>query len=547
MNTAELLILVFFALCGVGVVASLVTSIRSGPLALAIIGALAASVLLTTGAALLIADEGFRLELWPVISGGTLELAADRLSAVLMIGAGLVYLPVSVFSGSYLGKYIRHYSLPYFGVCYHILFASVVLVLVAGDALSFLVAWELMSIFSYLLVTYELDREGSAHGGFVMLALGEAGTITVAIALLLLFAASGSPRFADWGAAASKLNEGMIWAIFLLSFFGFAVKAGLVPVNTWLPLAHPVAPTNVSALLSAVIVNLGIYGIIRVNLDLAPIHAAGPGLIVLIIGSLSALFGILYATIQSDLKRLLAHSTIENMGIVAVGIGAAMIFLASDQRGIAAIALIAALYHLINHAVYKALLFVGAGAVETGAGTRDLEQLGGLARAMPWTSAFVLVGVLSISALPPLNGFVSEWLTLQTLLRSAVLSSPAIKIIFAVCGALIALTAGLAVTCFAKVYAMGFLGLSRSDGAARAREARWGERSPLALLAVFCVLLGILPTYVIPGTGPRRIATRAGNVGSSIGTTVLSPGRTADGEPAGGVSQRVSRSGGPGR
>jgi hydrogenase-4 component B len=497
MSTVAALLLVFFVLCAAGVAASLVAT-RSSPTVLAVIGAIASGVLFAAGAALLMTGAGFRLELGPVLSGGTLQLAADRLSGVLMLGTALVYLPVSVFSGTYLRHYAGRCSLRYFGICYHVLFAAVVLVLIAGDALSFLVAWELMSIFSYLLVTYDLDREGSAYGGFVMLALGEGGTIAVAIALLLLFVATGSPHFADWRTASPALSDGMVWAVFLLAFFGFAVKAGLVPVNSWLPLAHPVAPTNVSALLSAVIVNLGIYGIIRINLDLLPARGPGPGLIVLIIGSLSALIGILYATIQSDLKRLLAHSTIENMGIVAAGIGAAMIFVAGDHRVIAAVALIAALYRLINHAVYKALLFVGTGAVESGTGSRDLEQLGGIARLMPWTGAFMLVGVLSIAALPPFNGFVSEWLTLQTLLRSAALGSPVIKIIFAICGALIALTAGLAVTCFAKVYAMGFLGICRSDRAARAHEVHWGERSPLALLALCCVLLGVLPTYVIP-------------------------------------------------
>ena len=295
------------------------------------------------------------------------------------------------------------------------------------------------------------------------------------------------------------LRDALRWAVFLLSFFGFAVKAGLIPLNSWLPLAHPVAPTNVSALLSAVIVNLGIYGIVRVNLDLAPATGAAPGLIVLVIGSVSALIGILYATIQGEMKRLLAHSTIENMGIIAAGIGAAMVFVATGHQVVAAIALIAALYHLVNHSVYKALLFIGTGAVEAGAGTRDLDRLGGIIRGMPWTSAFFLVGVLSIAALPPFNGFVSEWLTLQTMLRSAVLSSTVIKIIFAICGALLALTAGLAVTCFVKVFAMGFLGMSRSrrPPPRRARPIS-GRRTSLALLAALCVLLGVLPTYVIP-------------------------------------------------
>jgi hydrogenase-4 component B len=371
------------------------------------------------------------------------------------------------------------------------------LVIIAGDVLSFLIAWELMSIVSYLLVTYDLDREGRAHGGFVMLALSEGGTIAVAVGLLLLFVASGSPVFADWRGVA-PLPEGIGWAVFLLTFFGFAVKAGLVPFNSWLPLAHPVAPTNVSALLSAVVVNLGIYGIVRINVDLVPTQGTVPGLIVLATGSLSALIGILYATIQSDLKRLLAHSTIENMGIVAAAIGAAMVFRANNDNVVAAIALIAATYHLINHALYKALLFLGVGAVDGGAGSRDLDRLGGLARMMPWTSACVLAGVLSISALPPFNGFVSEWLTLQTLLQSAVLGSPVTKIIFALCGALLALTAGLAVTCFTKVYAMGFLGVARSDGAANAKEADWFTRSPLVLLVICCALAGVLPTYAIP-------------------------------------------------
>jgi hydrogenase-4 component B len=393
---------------------------------------------------------------------------------------------------------LKHYSLRYFSLLYYALFASIVSVLISDDMISFLVAWELMSIVSYLLVNYEYEREESSHAGFVMLAMSEAGNIAVAIAFILVAGAAGALGFDQLRSAAPGLNDEIRWAVFLLSFFGFAVKAGLVPLNSWLPLAHPVAPTNVSALLSAVIVNLGIYGIIRFNMDLVPATGSSPGLIVLVIGSLSALIGILYATVQSEMKRLLAHSTIENMGIVAAGIGAAMTFLATDHPVVAAIALIAALYHLANHSVYKALLFVGTGVVEAGTGTRDLDRLGGIIRRMPWTSAFFLVGVLAISALPPLNGFVSEWLTLQTVLRSAILASTPIKIVFAISGALLALTAGLAVTCFAKVFAMGFLGMPRSQGAAVASEAHPVSWAPLALLAGFCVVLGILPTYVIP-------------------------------------------------
>jgi hydrogenase-4 component B len=380
---------------------------------------------------------------------------------------------------------------------YYALLAAVVLVLIAGDAISFLAAWEAMSIASYLLVNFEHEHNESSRAGFVTLAMSEAGSIAVMIAFMLIAGTAGSLDFTTISAAPPMVGAGLGWAIFLLSFFGFAVMAGLVPVGAWLPLAHPVAPTNVSALLSAVIVNLGIYGIVRVNLDLLPATGAIPGILVLAIGSLSALIGILYATIQSEMKRLLAHSTIENMGIVAAGIGAAMTFMATGHHTVAAIALVAAFYHLANHSVYKALLFVGTGAVEAGAGTRDLDRLGGILRRMPWTSALFLIGVLAISALPPLNGFISEWLTLQTILRAALLSSTGIKFVFALAGALLALTAGLAATCFAKVFAMGFLGMPRSEGAAGATDAPIGARVPLGLLAAFCIALGLLPTYVM--------------------------------------------------
>jgi hydrogenase-4 component B len=498
MNTA-LLLLAFFALCLAGAVVAFLSPQRWLPALLAAIGSLAALLIVIAGALFLLGGANeFHFTLWQVLALGTLTFEADPLSGLFLFATGLVFLPVSIFSATYLTKYFAHHDLRYFSVLYHALFASIALVLIAGDAISFLVAWELMTITSYLLVNYEFERPESSQAGYVMLAMSEGGTIAVTVAFILIAGATGGLGFPALRSAAPNMSDALRWAVFLLSFFGFAVKAGLIPLNSWLPLAHPVAPTNVSALLSAVIVNLGIYGIVRVNLDLASASGVAPGLIVLVIGSISALIGILYATIQGEMKRLLAHSTIENMGIVAAGIGAAMVFVATDHEVVAAVALIAALYHLVNHSVYKALLFIGTGAVEAGAGTRDLDRLGGVIRGMPWTGAFFLIGVLSIAALPPLNGFVSEWLTLQTILRSAILSSTVIKIIFAICGALLALTAGLAVTCFVKVFAMGFLGMSRSKSAAQAREAPVSARTSLALLAACCIMLGVLPTYVIP-------------------------------------------------
>lgn len=499
MSAAAATLALAFAVLGVGVAAALLLPARSSPTLLAIAGAGAALLVVLAGGRLLLLDEAaFRITLWTVPELGPLTLAADRLSALFLLVTGLVFLPVSLYSAGYLAHYREHHDLRYFSLLYHVLLASVVLVVLADDVISFLIAWEIMSIASYLLVSFEHERAESASAAFVMLAMSEAGTIAVALAFLLIGTAAGSLAFADWRAAPPALGTALGWAVFLLSFYGFGVKAGLVPLNSWLPLAHPVAPTNVSALLSAVIVNLGIYGIIRVNLDLAPTGEVGPGLVVLVTGSVSALIGILYATIQAELKRLLAHSTIENMGIVAAGIGAAIVLLASGHPTVGGIALIAALYHMANHSIYKALLFLGAGAVEAGARSRDLDRLGGLARRMPWTSALFLVGTLAIAALPPLNGFVSEWLTLQTMLRSTLLASTATKIVFAVSGALLALTAGLAVTCFAKVFAMGFLGMPRSEEAAAAKEAPRGMRTPLGLLAALCLALGVLPTFVIP-------------------------------------------------
>jgi hydrogenase-4 component B len=355
-----------------------------------------------------------------------------------------------------------------------------------------------MSISSYMLVNFEHQRVGTKEAGYLMLAMGEAGFMAVELVLLLLAVKAGSLDFSALKTAAVGLGPVTRWIVFLLTFFGFGVKAGLVPVNAWLPLAHPAAPANVSAILSGVILNLGLYGIIRVNFDLVPISTVFAGLVLLIVGTISALVGILYATTAHDLKAVLAHSSIENMGIVTLGLGAGIIFAASDRPLLAGMAYIAAFYHMLNHSFYKALLFLGAGAVDDRVGTRDLDKLGGLMRAMPWTAATFLVGALSISAVPPFNGFVSEWLSLQTLLRSAVLPSTALRLVFVLCGSALALTAALAVTCFVKAFAMGFLGIPRSEAAAKAVEVRGSAIAPMVLLSVLCLLLGVLPTYVIP-------------------------------------------------
>ena len=488
----------FFALCGAGVVLALLIPDRRNPQWLAWIGGLASLVLLCASGQTLFGGFTWSTSLWTVAELGPLTINMDRLSALFAFITGLVFLPVSIFAAVHLPRYAGRYSLKAFSVMYLALLASIVLVLIASDVLLFLLAWEAMSILCYLLVNYEHEESDHTRAGYLMLAVSEAGALAAAVAFLILAVAGGSLAFPVLKLSGAELGVGARWAVFLLSFFGFGVKAGLVPVNFWLPRAYTAAPSAFVPILAGATLNLGFYGFVRVNADLLPMSMVGPGVLVMIVGTISALLGILYATTDNDLRMMLAHSSIENAGIIAAGLGAGFVFTASGHPVLAGIAFVAALYHMTNHSIYKALLFLGAGTVEERVGTRDLDRLGGLIRRMPWTALAFLAGALSISALPPFNGFVSEWLTLQTMLRSAELSSTGVKIVFALCGAGLALTAALAVTCFVKAFGMGFLGMTRSESAEKAVEARRPALTSMGLLAVLCLALGVLPTYVIP-------------------------------------------------
>jgi hydrogenase-4 component B len=498
MSEIGLMLIAIFAVCVVGGIVGSIIPDRWNPLLLGWTGSLASLLTLYVGGNLLWSGKPFRCELWTIRGVGTLVASLDRLSALFLLIAGVVVLASSIYSVSYLQRFSGRYSLKALTVWYLVLYASIVLVLISNDLLTFLLAWEVMSVSSYLLVTFDYERDETSRASYLMLTMGEVGFIAVAILLLFLATKSGGLEFPALKSVAIGLKPVQRWLVFLVTFFGFGTKAGLVPFNTWLPRAHPVAPANVSAILSGVILNLGLYGIIRVNLDLVPVNMVWAGVAMLVIGTISALVGILYATIENDLKAMLAHSSIENIGIVTAGLGAGVIFATYGKLPLAGIAFVAAFYHLINHSLYKALLFLGAGTVDDRAGTLDLNKLGGLIRRMQWTAACFLAGSLSIAALPPFNGFVSEWLTLQTMLRSAELSSIAVKIIFALCGAALALTAALAVTCFLKAVAMGFLGIARSPMAEKANEAPRCMTAPMVLLALLCLLFGVLPTMVIP-------------------------------------------------
>ncbi len=508
MNTVHSLLVCFFALCCVGIVLPVFVPTRRGPRVVAWVGSVASLALCAIGGATLVSSTVFQAQLWVLPVLGPLTFSVDSLSALFLLVAGVVFFATSIFTARFLDQYAGDFNLRAFAVTYHGLLVSVAVILLAGDAVLFLMGWEAMSILAFLLVNCQGSYGRNPVAGYSMLTMGEAGFVAVALAFLLLGNHSGGLSFASIRTASVVTGSGLRWSVFLLSFFGFSVKAGLVPFNRWMARVYAAAPANVCALLSGALLNLGIYGIVRVDGDLLRPSSVLPGLIVLGIGAISALVGILYANRERDMKTMLSESSIENMGVVAAGLGAGFIFRASHVPVLAGIAFIAALYQMLNHSVYKSLLFFGAGAVESSTGTCDMDRLGGLIKSIPWISAFFLVGAISIAALPPLNGFVSEWLTLQSLLLSASLKSTGVKVAFAISGAALALTAGLAVTCFVKAYAMSFLGMSRSEGAPRSGSIHRSMRVAAAFLAVLCVALGVLPTYVISALdGPvQRLA-----------------------------------------
>ncbi|MSS72177.1 MAG: hydrogenase 4 subunit B [Candidatus Latescibacteria bacterium] len=434
-------------------------------------------------------------EVLPV--GGGLALGMDRLSAffILVIAVGAV--PASLYALGYTRAYEGRASLAGLGLAFNAFLASMVLVALARNVLTFLALWEAMSLASYFLVMTESEREDTQRAGWVYLVMTHAGFACLLMGLLLMTRATGTMDFADWGALSGMLKGTERNAIFVLLALGFGSKAGVIPLHVWLPRAHPAAPSHVSALMSGVMIKLGVYGLVRAGFDWLGVGPAWWGGAVLVVAALSAVLGVLYALVDNDLKRLLAYSSVENIGIILLGVGAGMLFQSYALPALAALALVAALYHTLNHAAFKSLLFMGAGAVLHATHTRNLEEMGGLIKRMPQTAVFFLVGSVAIAALPPFNGFLSEWLTFQALLLSFRISAPAVNLIFGLGVAALALTGGLAAACFVKAFGISFLALPRSEPARNAHEVGWTLRAAMAVLAVACLLLGVAPSIVL--------------------------------------------------
>jgi hydrogenase-4 component B len=494
--TATTLLKLALAVFGVGMVGSLL-AMRSDRLAnLFGFGCSTFGGVLGVASALLAlagqTGSDMRFELWSsLIPYVSLSVRLDPLGAYFVLILSLLALALSVFSFGYVRGFYGRKNIGVLASFYNTLLLATTLVFTSSNAFFFLIAWEIMALTAYCLVSYEHEKTETRKAGVLYFIMSHIGTGCLILGFLLLFQVSGDYGFESFRALGEKLSPGRRDAAFLLFLFGFGVKAGIVPLHIWLPEAHPVAPSNVSALLSGVLIKTGIYGLTRVLFDFMGTPPNWWGVTVLTVGTVSALLGVLYALMEHDLKRLLAYHSIENIGIILMGLGAALMFLHTHHPILATLALIAGLYHTINHAVFKALLFLGAGAVLHSTHTRNMEEMGGLIKRMPQTALCFLIGAVAISALPPLNGFVSEWLTYQSLLQGFGTTESLVRVMFPLAGAMLALTGALAAACFVKAFGITFLAQPRSPHAAEAREVSRSMVAGMGLLAAACVFLGL--------------------------------------------------------
>src|SRR5450759_3013316 len=374
------------------------------------------------------------------------------------------------------------------------------LVVLANDAFTFLVSWEFMSLSSWALVMAHHHDPDNRHAGYVYIVMASFGTLALLLAFGLLAGPAGDYGFD--AIRATHASGGLAALVLILMILGAGSKAGLVPLHVWLPLAHPAAPSHVSALMIGVMTKVAVYGFIRIVFDLLGPPQWWWSVPMLILGGATAVIGLLSAVLQSDLKRLLAYSTIENIGIVFVGLGLSLAFKANAMPTAAALAMTAALFHVLNHSIFKSLLFFGSGTVLTATGERDMEHLGGLIHGMPLTAFTFLAGCMAISALPPLNGFVSEWLIFQAILLSPDLPQWGLKFLVPAVGAMLALSAALAEACFVKAFGVTFLGRPRTTVAAGEQEVDRWSLTAMFILASLCLLIGIIPAPIIDTLAP---------------------------------------------
>jgi hydrogenase-4 component B len=421
----------------------------------------------------------------------------DGLSGFFYLIIGIAVSAVSLYGPGYVHGYQENrHPFAVLGLFTGLFVSGMLLVLLADDAFFFMIAWELMSVASYFLVAFQHENPANRRAAFLYLLMAEVGALAIILGFGVL--ASFADGFTFDALRAAKLSP--VWAsiAFALALLGFGMKAGIFPIHVWLPEAHPVAPSHISALMSGVMLKVALYGLIRFCYDLIGAPQWQWGVVLLIVGTLSALGGILYAMMQTNLKRLLAYSSVENIGIMVMVLGLSMIFMDTGHPQLAALGLLASLFHAFNHALFKNLLFLGAGIIQHQTHELNIELMGGLIRRMPHTSKLFLIGCMSIASLPLFNGFVSEWLAFQTALQVDVLDNGVLRSLIPVAAAALALTAALAAACFVKVFGLMFLGRSRSRHSDKAHEVKdKGMLAGPSLLAGLCFLIGIFPGLII--------------------------------------------------
>jgi hydrogenase-4 component B len=445
------------------------------------------------------------------------HLRLDSLSAFFLMVIGGVSAGVSAFAAGYFRK---GEGTPPGLLClqYHLFLASMATVVLADDAYAFMVMWETMALSSFFLVISNHRIPEIRRAGYLYLLVAHIGALGILLCFGVLQANTGDYTFANM--RAQQLTPFWGSAAFLLAVFGFGAKAGILPLHIWLPEAHPAAPSPVSALMSGVMLKTAVYGVLRVAFDLLHTQFTWWGVVLLAIGLATALFGVVFSAVQVEMKRLLAYSSIENIGLVFAGIGLALLFSGYAMKPMAALALTAALYHVASHAWFKSLLFVGTGAVLHATGERSLGKLGGLIRYMPWVAWLVLIGVLASAGLPPLGGFVSEWLLLQSFLFTPGLPSSFLNMLVPLVAALIALVAALSGYTMVKFYGVIFLGQPREEKLSQAHDAARWERIGMLWLVAGCIVLGLLPIQFISIIDPvTRLLVLAG-----LGETVAASG-----------------------
>ena len=477
-----------------------------------------AAVSLSAAAAHLLGDKAIANVVLPIgVPWLGTHFRLDALSAFFLIVVDLGALCASLFALGYgTQENAPQRVLPFFPA----FLAGMTLVVIADDAFTFLMSWEFMSLTSWALVMSHHREPDNVRAGYVYLVMANFGTLSLLLAFGLLAGPEGLYTFEQMRAAHPSAALGALALV--LALIGAGSKAGIVPLHAWLPLAHPAAPSHVSALMSGVMTKVAVYGFVRIAFELAGAPAWWWSMLVLALGGTTAVMGVLYALMQHDLKRLLAYHTVENIGIIFIGLALALAFKTYDLPFAAALAFTAALLHVFNHSLFKSLLFFGSGAVLTATGERDMERLGGLIHRMPQTAFVFLVGCAAISALPPLNGFVSEWLTFQAILLSPLLPSWGLKLLVPAVGALLALSAALAAACFVKAYGVTFLGRPRTHAAEAARETDRFSLAAMIVLSVFCLLVGILPGLFIDALAPVSLSLIGAHMPPQVGAQWLS-------------------------